>query len=241
MVGGVFLVDGIAVGEVDGSDAVCQEVVVLLCFRRTVGQLVGEDDGLCAFLVEEALVVHVAAERCPSVAHLHVRVIAEPLTVGTARLACRRGSVVFHVEASEREGGIQTAHVVELVAEAEVPHREGQLHRRAHRRENASVAVLLLHHHVGGAGLRVVHHGIGTVRELSLLAADEDAAAQASVTGRGAHRSVHSVERLHGHRVLTVHHNVQHAACSLGIIACTGIGHHLDILHSRGGHALEHH
>ena len=66
------------------------------------------------------------------------------------------------------------------------------------------------------------------------------------VTGRGADGAVVAVHAVTlcwaaSDRHLLVHHNVQHTRGTLGIVLCTRVGHHLNALHGRGGHALEHH
>ena len=95
--------------------------------------------------------------------------------------------------------------------------------------------------HVGrGAGIPVVHRiEIHAHGEFPLLQAAVQAAAVAAGGGHAAEGSVEAVGHVLSAGHFPVGGDVQDTAHALGVIADTGIGHDLDVLHGTRGHHLE--
>ena len=241
VVGGLVLILGIAVGEVDKCRRRA-EVAGHLGGGRTVVQLVGQYQRLRACLIEEVLVVETSAERCARVLHIRRTAIAEAIAKITAHGGGRCAGTL-HAHTVDRGRGVDGAHGAELITQREASHGERGLHFvfRSHQLRHAVVLNLL---HLGGGVSRLVVtiHGIGAIRELALLSADECTSAHLLGTCRCTNRAVVAVHAWSScRRCLSVHHDVQDARRTLGIVFGTGIGHHLDALHGRGRHAFEHH
>ena len=151
---------------------------------------------------------------------------------------------VLHVELIDAEGGIEAVHRVEVVAEVQATHHKRYLCVAlliilgGH---GAHVAVLLARHlHLGAFVVHVVVESVHTDGEFPLLGVGEQAGAHAASADAQLSCGGVAVERLLCHGVLFVHDDVEHAACTLGIIFGTGVGHHLDTFHHGRGHRLEH-
>ena len=248
VVGGLVIVLRVAAREVGQPHAPrATEGVCGLSGGRTVVQLVGECQRLCVLLVEEALVVDASAEGGARVLHVGTAVVAEVCDIVAPHLR-GGGARALHRHRVHLCRGVEHAHLTELVAQGEAPHGERGLHVAGRGHDLRDTIVLnLLQFGRGVTRFVVAGHGVDTIGELPLLAADEGTPAKLLGACRGADRAVVTVHAiaLRGHapgsRHLLVHHDVEHARGSLGIVLRTRVGHHLDALHGRGRHALEHH
>ena len=235
---GVVLRVGIAVGQVE--EAAClvgvEPTVTLVPLWRG-GDEVGEGEHPLPVVGEGMLVVDAPVDG---------EVLAVVVVAGRIAQAAHVGArlpVDVHAEAHDAGRGGEKVQRVDLVAHVQVAHLD--VEAVVHRAVGAELA-LALAGELRAAHLRLALHregfhdiGIDRHTELVLLHTEEGAAAHAPVGCHAADRGVVAVEELLAALARAVGDQVEHAADTLGVIARSRIGHHLDVLDAAGRHVLE--
>ena len=193
---------------------------------------------------EEVLPVGTGGERGVAHAGSHVVAVGQRTSLDACQRDERR---VSHLgtEGRQPQRGSEGVERVEVVAQREVPHREGHalggalfvLHACAVGERLAVDA------HLGVLHLLVLEQGVARSRQLALLGREEHAATGALGAHAGTNGARQTVERLSASGTATrllVQDEVEHAHGALGIVARTGIGDDFNLFHRSGRHHLQH-